>query len=143
VARPRRPNERVRYKKPIGSWIFRILIWTTLAAAVYAAVGFVPPYWRYMKASNAIDDLASKTYSRRGRSESWVAVIDDVRARAHKKLEGILGGHVAPGDIKIRVERVEGKGIYIQARWTDPAVFSLIGKKYLLTFKAKARANEG
>jgi len=142
-SRPRRPNERVRYKKNFGSWIIRILIWATLAAAVYVAVGFVPPYWRYMKASNVIDNLASKTYSRRGESETWGTVLDDVRLRARKKLEGILGGHVAPQDIKIRVERVEGKGIYIEAKWTDPAVFSLIGKKYILTFKTKARANEG
>ncbi len=136
-----RRDGRVRYKKPWTRWFVNFILLTALAAGALAAMAYIPPYWRSWKAQSAVKDVASQTYSRRSRKDSWNQVLGDIRSRIRKKMTGIVGTDQAAASLRVNVSKDDDSSwIRIHVTWDDLAEFPLIHEKRILHFSIQAKA---
>lgn len=136
-----RRDGRVRYKKPWARWFVNLLVALLLAAAVLAAMAYVPPYWRSWKAENAVKDVTSRTYARRSRAESWNEVLTDIRTKIRRKMVAVIGEEKSERSLKISVEKEEDSPwIQVKVTWDDLAEFPLIHEKRVLHFSVQTKA---
>ncbi len=135
-ARRKDPRRRIKYKKPLGRYFVRLVIFLGVAAGIYAAFLYAPPYWRAWSVRDTLDDMSEQIYARRSPEDDWSQVRHEIRERAGKRVRRVLFGHVHPGDIHIRLDMDAAKRrARLTVRWQETVQVRLLKKAYRLTFK--------
>lgn len=126
------PGKKVEHKGPSSISFVKVLIVVALAAGVYFCITFVPPWWRYYKASSLMLEEGQGAYSKRREQQSWEHVRAKVHAQVRAELVAML--KIPPTALHVSVEKRDGN-VHVSASWTTVARWPLVGKTTPMRFK--------
>jgi hypothetical protein len=123
------------YDKPRRVNAVSVIIFLMLAAALYAAVQFGPPYYRKWKSSGILSEAANKVYPKRLLPADLSAEFTEkVRADTAAQLRGL--GISDPG-LRVLVEVVGGR-VSVSAEYVEIIKHPFVGKITTLSFAPRA-----
>ena len=132
------PGQKVKPKRLRTITLPKILLLVGAAVLVYFGFVFVPPYYRYWKATSILKDEAAKAYSKRNQKDGWTEIEWQIHRRVRDRLLKVL--KVEPGGLTVQVEK-RRKDIMIKAAWTAYAVYPFIGKRTRMRFTEEVIAD--